>query len=320
MDSLLKLDGVSKEYKSAYGRVRALCESSLEIERGEILGLVGESGSGKSTMANIIVRLISPDKGKIVFNGVEISSLSARAFRKFRREIQMVFQDPYSSINPKKSIGYLLKECLKIHEKGMSDEEMERKVSESLDEVGLDSSYAKRYPASLSGGQRQRVAIALALIIRPKLIVLDEPVSALDVSVEAQILNLLLDLRKKHGLTYLFISHDLNVVSYIADRIAVMYLGSIVELGKTEDILGAMAHPYTKALFAASSDISATLSGEIPIPMNPPSGCPFHTRCIYAKDRCREEKPSLSLLSSGHFVSCHYPLRGGEKNENSCGI
>lgn len=320
MDSLLKLDGVSKEYKSAYGRVRALCESSLEIERGEILGLVGESGSGKSTMANIIVRLISPDKGKIVFNGVEISSLPARAFRKFRREIQMVFQDPYSSINPKKSIGYLLKECLKIHEKGMSDEEMERKVSESLDEVGLDSSYAKRYPASLSGGQRQRVAIALALIIRPKLIVLDEPVSALDVSVEAQILNLLLDLRKKHGLTYLFISHDLNVVSYIADRIAVMYLGSIVELGKTEDILGAMAHPYTKALFAASSDISATLSGEIPSPMNPPSGCPFHTRCIYAKDRCRVEKPSLSLLSSGHFVSCHYPLRGGEKNENSCGI
>lgn len=320
MDSLLKLDGVSKEYKSAYGRVRALCESSLEIERGEILGLVGESGSGKSTMANIIVRLISPDKGKIVFNGVEISSLSARAFRKFRREIQMVFQDPYSSINPKKSIGYLLKECLKIHEKGMSDEEMERKVSESLDEVGLDSSYAKRYPASLSGGQRQRVAIALALIIRPKLIVLDEPVSALDVSVEAQILNLLLDLRKKHGLTYLFISHDLNVVSYIADRIAVMYLGSIVELGKTEDILGAMAHPYTKALFAASSDISATLSGEIPSPMNPPSGCPFHTRCIYAKDRCRVEKPSLSLLSSSHFVSCHYPLRGGEKNENSCGI
>lgn len=320
MDSLLKLDGVSKEYKSAHGRVRALCESSLEIERGEILGLVGESGSGKSTMANIIVRLISPDKGKIVFNGVEISSLSARAFRKFRREIQMVFQDPYSSINPKKSIGYLLKECLKIHEKGMSDEEMERKVSESLDEVGLDSSYAKRYPASLSGGQRQRVAIALALIIRPKLIVLDEPVSALDVSVEAQILNLLLDLRKKHGLTYLFISHDLNVVSYIADRIAVMYLGSIVELGKTEDILGAMAHPYTKALFAASSDISATLSGEIPSPMNPPSGCPFHTRCIYAKDRCRVEKPSLSLLSSSHFVSCHYPLRGGEKNENSCGI
>lgn len=320
MDSLLKLDGVSKEYKSAYGRVRALCESSLEIEQGEILGLVGESGSGKSTMANIIVRLISPDKGKIVFNGVEISSLSARAFRKFRREIQMVFQDPYSSINPKKSIGYLLKECLKIHEKGMSDEEMERKVSESLDEVGLDSSYAKRYPASLSGGQRQRVAIALAFIIRPKLIVLDEPVSALDVSVEAQILNLLLDLRKKHGLTYLFISHDLNVVSYIADRIAVMYLGSIVELGKTEDILGAMAHPYTKALFAASSDISATLSGEIPSPMNPPSGCPFHTRCIYAKDRCRVEKPSLSLLSSGHFVSCHYPLRGGEKNENSCGI
>ena len=320
MDSLLKLDGVSKEYKSAHGRVRALCESSLEIERGEILGLVGESGSGKSTMANIIVRLISPDKGKIVFNGVEISSLPARAFRKFRREIQMVFQDPYSSINPKKSIGYLLKECLKIHEKGMSDEEMERKVSESLDEVGLDSSYAKRYPASLSGGQRQRVAIAIALIIRPKLIVLDEPVSALDVSVEAQILNLLLDLRKKHGLTYLFISHDLNVVSYIADRIAVMYLGSIVELGKTEDILGAMAHPYTKALFAASSDISATLSGEIPSPMNPPSGCPFHTRCIYAKDRCRVEKPSLSLLSSGHFVSCHYPLRGGEKNENSCGI
>lgn len=312
MDSLLKLDGVSKEYKSAYGRVRALCESSLIIERGEILGLVGESGSGKSTMANIIVRLIAPDRGRIVFDGADISSLSAREFKKYRREIQMVFQDPYSSINPKKKIGYLLRECLKIHEKGMSDEEIDKKVAESLEEVGLDSSYAKRYPASLSGGQRQRVAIALALILRPKLIVLDEPVSALDVSVEAQILNLLLKLRKKHGLTYLFISHDLNVVSYIADRIAVMYLGSIVELGRTEDILEAMAHPYTKALFAASSDVLATLKGEIPSPMNPPSGCPFHTRCMYAKDRCREEKPSLSLLSDGHFVSCHYPLtRGG---------
>lgn len=320
MDSLLKLDGVCKEYKSAYGRVRALCESSLDIERGEILGLVGESGSGKSTMANIIVRLIAPDRGRIVFDGADISSLSARKFKKYRREIQMVFQDPYSSINPKKKIGYLLMECLKIHEKGMSDEEIDKKVAESLEEVGLDSSYAKRYPASLSGGQRQRVAIALALILRPKLIVLDEPVSALDVSVEAQILNLLLKLRNKHGLTYLFISHDLNVVSYIADRIAVMYLGSIVELGRTEDILEAMAHPYTKALFAASSDVLATLKGEIPSPMNPPSGCPFHTRCMYAKDRCREEKPSLSLLSDGHFVSCHYPLRGGGGYEDCSDI
>ena len=320
MDSLLKLENVGKEYKSAYGKVKALYESSLDIERGEILGLVGESGSGKSTMANIIARLIEPDCGRIVFDGVEISSLSAKAFRKYRREIQMVFQDPYSSINPKKRIGYLLKECLKIHEKGMDEKEIERKASESLEEVGLDSSFMNRYPKSLSGGQRQRVAIALALILRPKLIVLDEPVSALDVSVEAQILNLLVDLRRKYGLTYLFISHDLNVVSYIADRIAVMYLGSLVEIGRTEDILSHMAHPYTKALFAAASDVLATLEGEIPSPMRPPSGCPFHTRCPYKKEKCFSDKPTLEMIEDGHFVSCHYPLEKGVRDENSRNI
>lgn len=320
MDSLLILENIRKEYRSAYGKVKALCESSLDIKRGEILGLVGESGSGKSTMANIIVRLISPDGGRIIFNGVEISSLNEREFRKYRRDIQMVFQDPYSSINPKKRIGYLLNECLKIHEKGMSREERGKKVDDSLIEVGLDPSYAVRYPDSLSGGQRQRVAIALALILRPTLIVLDEPVSALDVSVEAQILNLLADLRAKYELTYLFISHDLNVVSYLADRIAVMYLGSIVELGMTEDIISCMAHPYTEALFSASSDASASLSGEIPSPMNPPSGCPFHTRCPYAKDLCRSEKPQLRKIGRGHLCACHYPLEKGGKGENSCDI
>ena len=308
MDSLLKMENISKEYKTPYGRIKALRETSLEIERGEILGLVGESGSGKSTLANIIVRLIGSDGGRIVFNGEDITGLSEREFRKYRREIQMVFQDPYSSINPRKKIGYLLRECLRIHDKHLSEDEAERRVAESLEEVGLDPSYASRYPSNLSGGQRQRVAIALSLILRPRLIVLDEPVSALDVSVEAQILNLLMDLREKHGLTYLFISHDLNVVSYMADRIAVMYLGSIVEIGRTEEILGEMAHPYTKALFKASRDISATLSGEIPSPMNPPSGCPFNTRCAYRSERCSRECPELRSLSEGHLVACHYPL------------
>ena len=306
MDSLLKMENISKEYKTPYGRIKALRETSLEIERGEILGLVGESGSGKSTLANIIVRLIGSDGGRIVFNGEDITGLSEREFRKYRREIQMVFQDPYSSINPRKKIGYLLRECLRIHDKHLNEDEAERRVAESLEEVGLDPSYASRYPSNLSGGQRQRVAIALSLILRPRLIVLDEPVSALDVSVEAQILNLLMDLREKHGLTYLFISHDLNVVSYMADRIAVMYLGSIVEIGRTKEILGEMAHPYTKALFKASRDISATLSGEIPSPMNPPSGCPFNTRCAYRRERCSLECPELRSLSEGHFVACHH--------------
>lgn len=313
MDSLLKMENISKEYKTPYGRIKALRETSLEIERGEILGLVGESGSGKSTLANIIVRLIGSDGGRIVFNGEDITGLSEREFRKYRREIQMVFQDPYSSINPRKKIGYLLRECLRIHDKHLNEDEAERRVAESLEEVGLDPSYASRYPSNLSGGQRQRVAIALSLILRPRLIVLDEPVSALDVSVEAQILNLLMDLREKHGLTYLFISHDLNVVSYMADRIAVMYLGSIVEIGRTKEILGEMAHPYTKALFKASRDISATLSGEIPSPMNPPSGCPFNTRCAYRRERCSLECPELRSLSEGHFVACHYPLGEEER-------
>ena len=313
MDSLLKMENISKEYKTPYGRIKALRETSLEIERGEILGLVGESGSGKSTLANIIVRLIGSDGGRIVFNGEDITGLSEREFRKYRREIQMVFQDPYSSINPRKKIGYLLRECLRIHDKHLNEDEAERRVAESLEEVGLDPSYASRYPSNLSGGQRQRAAIALSLILRPRLIVLDEPVSALDVSVEAQILNLLMDLREKHGLTYLFISHDLNVVSYMADRIAVMYLGSIVEIGRTKEILGEMAHPYTKALFKASRDISATLSGEIPSPMNPPSGCPFNTRCAYRRERCSLECPELRSLSEGHFVACHYPLGEEER-------
>ena len=308
MDSLLRLEGIRKEYKIGAERIKAVWKIDLDIRKGEILGLVGESGSGKSTIANIITRLITPDEGRIVFKGVEISALSERAFREYRRDIQMVFQDPYSSINPKKKIGYLLNECLLIHEKGMSKAERMRRVMESLEEVGLDASYAERYPDSLSGGQRQRVAIALALILHPSLIVLDEPVSALDVSVEAQILNLLMDLRRKYGLTYLFISHDLNVVSYLSDRIAVMYLGSIVELGRVEDIIGNMAHPYTRALFSASSDVTATLSGEIPSPLNPPSGCPFHTRCAFIEERCKKEKPELVEIEGGHYVSCHYPL------------
>ncbi len=318
MDSLITLEGISKEYKAGSRRIKALSKTDLEIKKGEILGLVGESGSGKSTIANIIVRLIQSDSGKIVFSGSDITELSEKKFRPFRREIQMVFQDPYSSINPKKKIGTLLEECLLIHEKDLAKEERIRRVHDSLDEVGLDSGYAERYSENLSGGERQRVSIALALILRPSLIVLDEPVSALDVSVEAQILNLLLDLRERHALTYLFISHDLNVVSYISDRIAVMYLGHIVEMGSSSDISFKMAHPYTKALFKASEDVTSTLVGEIPKPTDPPPGCPFNTRCPVKREICTQKKPDLREIAPEHYVSCHFPeLRRSDENSSN---
>ncbi len=307
--SLLELKGVRKDFRKGKNIVHALFPTDLEIMEGEILGLVGESGSGKSTLANIIVRLIPSDSGSIVFDGIKISGLGERAFKRYRRDIQMVFQDPYSSINPKKKIGYLLDECLRIHEKGMSREERERKVYESLDEVGLDISYAERYQESLSGGQRQRVAIALALILRPRLIVLDEPVSALDVSIEAQILNLLLDLRNRHNLTYLFISHDLNVVSYLSDRIAVMYKGSVVELAKAEELMSCIMHPYTEALFRASEDLEADKKEENVVS----HGCPFASRCSKRKAICLDEKPLLMKVNDSHSVACWRAF-----DENSC--
>lgn len=314
MDEILvSLEEVTKIYEGKKRQqVKAVDALSLAIYRKETLGLVGESGCGKSTTGNLLVHFLKADAGKIYFEGKDITELSERQFRPIRKDIQMVFQDPYSSINPKKKIGWLLEEPLRIHYKEMSKKEREQEVSRMLQDVGLDDSYKQRYAKQLSGGQRQRVAIALALILNPAFVVADEPVSALDVSVQAQILNLMKELQQKYGLTYLFISHDLNVVSYLSDRIAVMYLGNLVEIGTQEQILKQAKHPYTKALFSASFQEEAEeeqerilLQGDVPSPSNPPSGCPFHPRCPYAVERCRTEKPQLRVCEEGHKVACH---------------
>ena len=286
---MLKLENITKKY----GSTVAIDNLSLEIRKGELVGLVGESGCGKSTLAKVIVGLEKADSGNVSYLG--------------EHPIQMVFQDPYSSINPGKKIGWLLDEALYLSDKKMSKEERKKRVSEILTECGLDESFISRYSASLSGGQRQRVAIALALVTGSDLIVADEPVSALDVSVQAQILNLFSSLREKHHFTSLFISHDLSVISYLCDRIAVMYLGYIVEVGSVEEISNKAFHPYTAALFAASESIETTLEGEADSSEVFGSGCPFAPRCVYAKERCKREKPELRGRN-GHLFACHYPL------------
>lgn len=311
---LVQLKDVTKTYQDGKrGSVFAVSGLSLDIYEGETLGLVGESGCGKSTVGNMLVHLLKPDSGSILFRGEDTAAMSERQFHPLRKEIQMIFQDPYSSLNPRKKIGWLLEEPLKIHQKNMKKEERKKKVEEMLREVGLDVEYAGRFPKELSGGQRQRVSIALAFLMAPAFLVADEPVSALDVSVQAQILNLMRQLQKKYQLTSLFISHDLGVVSYLSDRIGVMYLGHLVEIGTTEQLLSHPAHPYTKALFGASEKI---LPGEIPSPSDPPSGCPFHTRCEYCTERCKTEMPQLRIVSDAsktkqdasyyvHAAACH---------------
>ena len=291
---LIELKDVTKTYHDGKRKdVFAVSNFNLTLYEGETLGLVGESGCGKSTIGNMLVHLFTPDEGSILFHGQDIASMNEREFHPLRKEIQMVFQDPYSSLNPRKKIGWLLEEPLKIHRKDMKKEERKAKVEEILKEVGLDAEYANRYPKELSGGQRQRVSIALAFLMKPSFIVADEPVSALDVSVQAQILNLMRELQEKYKLTSLFISHDLGVVSYLSDRIGVMYLGH-------------PAHPYTKALFHANEKV---VVGEIPSPSDPPSGCPFHTRCEYCTERCKTEMPQMRTLSGDeydvHIAACH---------------
>ena len=303
---LIELKDVKKTYHDGKRKdVFAVSNFNLTLYEGETLGLVGESGCGKSTIGNMLVHLFTPDEGSILFRGQDIASMNERQFHPLRKEIQMVFQDPYSSLNPRKKIGWLLEEPLKIHRKDMKKEERKAKVEEILKEVGLDAEYANRYPKELSGGQRQRVSIALAFLMKPSFIVADEPVSALDVSVQAQILNLMRE-QEKYKLTSLFISHDLGVVSYLSDRIGVMYLGHLVELGTTKEILEHPAHPYTKALFHANEKV---VVGEIPSPSDPPSGCPFHTRCEYCTERCKTEMPQMRTLSGDeydvHIAACH---------------
>jgi oligopeptide/dipeptide ABC transporter ATP-binding protein len=292
-------------------QVRAVDGVSFEIRRGEVLSLVGESGSGKSTVGRTVLRLASPDGGSIRFDGADITALSRNAMRPFRRRMQLVFQDPYSSLNPKMTVEEIIGAPLVIHEPEMDEAERRRRVEDTLSLVGLLPSHAARYPHEFSGGQRQRLGIARALILRPELLIADEPVSALDVSVQAQVVNLMVELKERLGLTILFISHDLAVVGHISDRIAVMYLGRLVEVAPTRALFTDPRHPYTEALLSAVPIPDPTvrrerivLTGDVPSPLNPPSGCLFRTRCRYALPACAEAPPSLREVAPGHLKAC----------------
>lgn len=308
---LISARNLCKEFKSGGRTVHAVNSISLDIYKGETLGLVGESGCGKSTFGNMLVHLHEPTGGGILYRGEEITHLKKADLKKMYRRIQIIFQDPYSSLDPKKTIGWLVEEPLRIHKIGADSKARAGLVREMMQVVGMDESYLDKYPDELSGGQRQRVAIAIALILNPEFVVCDEAVSALDVSVQAQVLNLLKKLQKQFSLTYLFISHNLNVVSYMSDRVGIMYLGELVELGDVEEISANPLHPYGKALFSASLGLGKSegerivLQGDLPSPSNPPGGCPFHTRCFMACEKCSSEKPMLKDLGNGHYCACH---------------
>jgi oligopeptide transport system ATP-binding protein len=299
------------------GRVHAVDDVSLELRAGETLGLVGESGCGKSTLARCIARLYPLTSGSVVFEGRDISRLSRRKLRPVRRELQMVFQDPYASLNPRKRVGEIISDPLRIHRRGNRDQ-IKRRVRELLDLVGLSPEHTNRYPHEFSGGQRQRIGVARALALHPKLIIADEPVSALDVSIRAQVINLLDDLQDELHLTYVLIAHDLGVVRHVSDRIAVMYLGKIVEMSPAEELYRRPVHPYTEALLSAvpipDPDLSdrrqqIVLEGDVPSPIVPPPGCRFHPRCRYATAICAREEPPLVEQGGGeHLAACHHPL------------
>ena len=292
--------------------LHALSDVSFDIYEGETLGIIGESGCGKSTLGRCLVKLHKPSAGTITYNGKDLWNLPVYEREAARRDIQMIFQDPYSSLDPRKTASYSIEEAMKVHHIGDTARERRQKALESLQEVGLDIQHMERYPHEFSGGQRQRVNIARALSMEPKIIVCDEPVSALDVSIQAQIINLLNELQDKYKLTYLFISHDLSVVEHISDTVGVMYLGNLVEYGAKEDIFRNPLHPYTKALFSAIPIPDPkvkmnriVLEGSIPSPANPPKGCKFHTRCANCMACCKEEAPVQREIEPGHFVCCH---------------
>ena len=318
MTALLEVDGLSKSFPirrglfaRAGGAVRAVADVSFTIGRGEILGLVGESGSGKTTVGRAVLRALTPDSGRIRFDGTDIAGLDAAGLRPFRRRMQLVFQDPFSALNPRLTVAQALAEPLRIHGLAASHAARQDRVAELLAMVGLPAAAMQRYPHAFSGGQRQRIGIARALACAPDFIVADEPVSALDVSIQAQVVNLLADLRARLGLTLLFIAHDIAVVEYIADRIAVMYLGHIVELAESRALCRRPLHPYTAALLSAVPvpDPAAprrriVLEGEMPSPADPPSGCPFRTRCRHSLPACAVALPALREVAPGHFSAC----------------
>lgn len=292
------------------GEVKAVDDVSFYVKKGETLGIVGESGCGKSTTGRLLMRLIEASDGSIIFEDKEITQMSKAELRKIRRDIQMVFQDPYASLNPRHSIEQILEEPLIVHGIG-SKEDRRKRVQEMLEVVGLSSYHAKRYPHQFSGGQRQRIGIARALMTKPKLIIADEPVSALDVSIQAQVLNLMKDIQKEFQLTYIFIAHDLGVVRHVSDRVGVMYLGRLIELTESEELYENPLHPYTKALLSAvpiaNPDLqkeAILIEGDLPSPANPPSGCAFHTRCGECMEICKTTRPTERILN-GHYVACH---------------
>ncbi len=323
-DVLLEARDIIKHYGRAGGLfsrltsrgssvVRALNGVSLSIGRGETVGLIGESGCGKSTLGRTLLRLHEPTSGTVRFDGVDITALAPEAMRAMREHMQIVFQDPYASLNPRHTVEEIVGLPLKLRGKAASKQDLRDRVAEMLQNVGLKTAFMQRYPHQFSGGQRQRIGIARALILRPQFIVCDEPVSALDVSIQAQIIQLLGDLKREMGLTYLFVSHDISVIAYVSDRIAVMYLGKIVELGSVDNVLERPSHPYTKALLSAVPQVDnpghhkrIQLTGDLPSPINMPSGCPFHTRCPIAQHICRTTEPPVRTVNPGHTASCHF--------------